>query len=293
MSDQSETNLESSLDSDRIAELAASHYGEFPFSGRYAKAFQWVPDRLETFLDAGCAWGYGTRFFREKSQKIYALEPDATFIAIAKYRYNDIEFIQSPLEKTPFASEFFDAIITCDTLEHVQDEVLCLSEIFRILKPEGILVITTPHRGLFGFLDPENAIPYVEYFVRRYLGWLFQFAYWFRKGKISEQIEWKKPVYDRNNTHRHYTKEDLLEFLDRSEAKGKYEVIEVFRSGLFLGAFVHNLEFYITLFFKETIIKKVANFLIIKPLKWLAEIDYWIPYSIFSYNIALKIFKTQ
>jgi ubiquinone/menaquinone biosynthesis C-methylase UbiE len=49
----------------------------------------------------------------------------------------------------PYAGESFDAITLTDVLEHVADEQAALDEMFRILKPSGRLIITTPHKGLF------------------------------------------------------------------------------------------------------------------------------------------------
>ncbi|MDB9311905.1 class I SAM-dependent methyltransferase [Spirulina sp. CS-785/01] len=267
-------------------------YPEFPLAGRNKKAFLWTPDGVQTLLDAGCAWGYGTRFFTQKSEQVFGLEPDEKYIEIAQNRYPDLEFTVSPLEQTPFPDQFFDVIIACDTLEHAEDEVQCFSEMFRILKPQGLLIVTTPHQGVFAFLDPANALPYLEYFVKRYLGIFYKLAYWVRKRKFPEEVTAEKPIYTHENTHRHYTKEDFIEFLNQSEAKGRYDILKVFRSGLLLGVLTHNIEFYISLFFPVKV-KRVLEKVVITPLNFLAELDYWIPYHRLAYNIALKIRKIE
>ena len=266
-------------------------YPEYALSGRYAKAFQWLPNDIDSLLDAGCAWGYGTHFFGQKSRRVCGLDLDTQYIQIARSRYPDIEFVAATLEAVPFESESFAAIVACDTLEHVNDEIQSLSEIFRLLKKEGILILSVPHKGIFGFMDPENSIPYIEYFIKRYLPGLFQFAYWFRKRKLPDRdkLAWEKPL--RNRLHRHYTKAELLELLERSSAKGKYQIVETFHSGLLLEVLAHNLEFYTALFFRGKAIEKIIRSILLKPLNQLARIDYWIPYSVFAYNIAIKIVK--
>ncbi|MBP0016330.1 MAG: class I SAM-dependent methyltransferase [Cyanobacteria bacterium SBLK] len=286
--------LESSISSSSEVAIADEYlYPEHSLSGRYAKAFQWTPDTINSLLDAGCAWGYGTRFFCQKSKRVCGLDPDAKYIEIARSRYADIEFVTATLETVPFPSEAFETIVACDTLEHVDDEIQCLTEIFRLLKKDGILIVSVPHKGTFEFMDPENAIPYIEYFLKRYLSGLFQLAYWLRKRQWPERdkMVWEKPNRDR--LHRHYTKAELLALLDRSAAKGNYKLIDTFRSGLFLEVFVHNLEFYTALFFRGKAIEKILNIFLLKPLNKLAKIDYWIPYNVFAYNIALKIVKTS
>lgn len=49
-----------------------NNFPEYDLMGRYKLAFNWLPQGIHTFLDAGCAWGYGTLFFRQKSDLVYA-----------------------------------------------------------------------------------------------------------------------------------------------------------------------------------------------------------------------------
>jgi SAM-dependent methyltransferase len=44
----------------------------------------------------------------------------------------------------PFADESFDAVITSEVLEHVQDDVGAIAEMVRVLRPSGTLVATVP-----------------------------------------------------------------------------------------------------------------------------------------------------
>lgn len=267
-------------------ELENLDFPEYPLEGRYKLAFNWIPNGLTNLLDAGCAWGYGTRFFREKSKNVYGLDPTQEFIKFANQKYPDVSFVASNLEETPFATDFFDAVILCDTLEHVKDEIACLNEIFRILKPGGIVVITTPHKGLFGFMDPGNSIRWMEYFMKKNLSFLYALAYRVKKGNFPQAIDYTKPVYDHDNTHRHYSQADLLEMLDKSLFYENYQLLNTFRSGFFIGVLTMNLNFYMSLFVNS----KLKLFLL-KPLMFLSEVDYWIPYNFLAYNIGIKIQK--
>lgn len=254
---------------------------------RYKLALSWVPDDIETLLDAGCAWGYGTRLLKQKCNHIYGLDPSQDAINVAKTRDDQIIFIKSGLEETPFESEFFDVVVCCETIEHVGDEIDSLNEIFRILKPGGILIITTPHKGLFGFMDPGNSIRWVEYLAKSKLSGLYRIAYKMRKGEYPQKIEVEKPIYDRENTHRHYALAEIVEMLEESVFRGKYEIVKVLRSGLLIEPLTLNVEFYLMLFkVQKKIIDKFS-----KIFRSLSEIDYWIPYNKMAYNIAVKIRK--
>jgi SAM-dependent methyltransferase len=50
------------------------------------------------------------------------------------------------------------AVTCCDVLEHIGEGIrgAALAEINRVLTEDGALVLSTPHKGLFGFADPEN-----------------------------------------------------------------------------------------------------------------------------------------
>jgi len=53
------------------------------------------------------------------------------------------------LIKLPYKDETFDFISALDVLEHIKDDDLAVSEICRILKKNGIVVLTVPHRMKF------------------------------------------------------------------------------------------------------------------------------------------------
>lgn len=253
-----------------------TNYPEYPLNGRLKLAFDWIPKESNDLLDGGCAYGYGTRFFKKKCNNAHGIDPNEDFITIAKKRYPYINFLKSGLENTPFESDFFDVIILNDVLEHVKDQLQSLDEMFRILKSKGTLIITTPHKGLFSFMDPENYI----FFFKKNLPNFYKSLYKLKKGKYPQP----KPGYE--DKHHHYSIKDINNMLNNSEFKNNYEIVKIFRSGLFMEVFTGNLEFIL-----KPLIGKRSTTILLKPLEILAKIDYRIPYSILSCNIAIKIIK--
>jgi ubiquinone/menaquinone biosynthesis C-methylase UbiE len=76
----------------------------------------------------------------------------------------------------PFADGAFDLVLCAETLEHVRDVQLLLSEARRVLMPAGRLAVSTPRHGrrtaleaaLFGWerrFDPLS--PHLRFFSRR------------------------------------------------------------------------------------------------------------------------------
>lgn len=248
-------------------------YPEHPLNTRIRLAFNWIPKESHTLLDGGCAWGYGTRHFKKKCEHVYGVDALKDFIVVANVRYTEITFLASQLEEFPFKSSFFDVIILNDVFEHVSDEIKALNEIYRISKSSAILIMTTPHKGLFSFLDPEN----YKFYLSKKMPLLYKSI-----SKHNDLPEHLLPLDE--NRHRHYSLSDFVRLFENSKFDKQYEIIKIFRSGLLFQVFTLNLEF----FFDYFVNKKISQILL-KPFQWLSRIDFWIPYYIFSYNIALKI----
>lgn len=244
--------------------------------GRTKLTFQWIPHNTDTLLDAGCAYGLTTAIFAQEAKRAYGLDSNPKFIASAQEKYPGINFVVGQAEKTPFADNFFDVIILNEVLCYIQNEQQLFDEMFRILKIGGTLIISVPHKGLFSFMDTENYI----YFLKKYLPWLYRLLYRLHTGRWNQSADLTHPK------HRHYSQEDLWRCLEHSAFKDHYKIKEIFRSALFLGILHHNLSMFFNLFLRE----KITNF-ILKPLSWLAEFNYWVPYGKLSYNIAIRIVK--
>ena len=84
----------------------------------------------------------------------------------------------SPDQRLPLPDNAFDLVLCTDTIEHVRDVQLLLSEIRRVLRPGGRLAISTPWHGrplaigvlLGGFeryFDPRS--PHLRFFTKKSL----------------------------------------------------------------------------------------------------------------------------
>lgn len=255
-------------------------YPEAPLAGRMKLARDWIPPDSKRILDGGCAFGYGTRHFQKNGAQVWGVDPNASFIAIAQARYPKISFHACGVEKTPFDAQFFDAVILNDVLEHVVDERQTLNEMFRILKPDGRLIITTPHRGLFSFMDTDN----YTYHLRTKASWLYRLLFRAKYGKMpADEI---KPGYEQ--MHRHYSLNDFKRLLNDSDFNGRYEIEKKFRSGLFIGIFAANLFELFSVFFGIRIATKLTS-----PLHWFMDRDFFIPYGPLAYNIGIRVRKLK
>jgi SAM-dependent methyltransferase len=78
-------------------------------------------------------------------------------IAQACKEHAEIEFLHLPqTTPLPFSEGSFDSVTLLDVLEHVAPQRSLLQELRRVLKDDGVLVVTVPGSHLFSFLDLGN-----------------------------------------------------------------------------------------------------------------------------------------
>lgn len=90
-------------------------------------------------LDIGCRKGFIQKYL-PKSTEYYGVD----FIDYSKYVKNFTK-IDVTKHKLPFKSESFDTIILGEVLEHVINEGLVLKECRRVLKKDGVLIVSVPN----------------------------------------------------------------------------------------------------------------------------------------------------
>lgn len=121
-------------------------------------------------LEFGCGSGYGSHYLSKYCSDITAVDISESAIKYANERYSNenltYRIIQN-IEREPlsFSDETFDAVISFQVIEHIDKEQKYLSELLRVLKKGGILIIATPdktHR-LFSFQKPWNKFHIREY----------------------------------------------------------------------------------------------------------------------------------
>ena len=80
--------------------------------------------------------------------EIHNREVSPKIMEIARKRYPNENFCLTDLENlSEFESNYFDRIISLETLEHTPKPLLLLRELHRILKPDGLLIMSLPPKG--------------------------------------------------------------------------------------------------------------------------------------------------
>jgi SAM-dependent methyltransferase len=99
-------------------------------------------------LDVGCGTGiFMLPIITKGCLNLTGIDGQNEFINKAIRRgYNDVKVINDfNFSSFPFSDKEFDIAICKDVFEHLVNPEFCLSEIYRILKPNGLLLIHVPH----------------------------------------------------------------------------------------------------------------------------------------------------
>ena len=82
--------------------------------------------------------------------------------------YSKLDII-SNIYDIPLEKNSFDAILCIEVLEHVTDPVIALKELYRILKPGGVILITAPFNSLTHYSPYHFSTGFTKYFYLHHL----------------------------------------------------------------------------------------------------------------------------
>jgi SAM-dependent methyltransferase len=133
----------------------------------HLRAFVRSLDRAESALDLGC--GDGRLTAELNAGELTAADVSRVALERARRRLPGARFAElEPDAPLPFDDGAFDLVLCAETIEHVRDVQLLLSEIRRVLRPGATLALTTPaHRALVR--PPHPLSPHLRLFTRRSL----------------------------------------------------------------------------------------------------------------------------
>ena len=130
------------------------------FVGRIRSAF---PGRAKV-LDIGCSSGIFSRRLADRGLHVYGIDILHEILSVNASLSKDhidsgmMELAVANGLKLPFADGSFQGVCCLETLEHTKEPNRMLSEMMRVLKPGGILYLTTPVRDTMALLHSMRKI---------------------------------------------------------------------------------------------------------------------------------------
>lgn len=125
---------------------------------RYAQALDIVGGKV--VLDIACGEGYGSNLLSGFSKEVTGVDIDEATVAGAKekYRNPNLQFLTGSASEIPCADAYFDVVISFETIEHHDQHDKMMQEIKRVLKPGGLLMISSPDKLFYsdkpGYKNP-------------------------------------------------------------------------------------------------------------------------------------------
>lgn len=126
---------------DLEGEIAYEHWH------RYAFAQQLVAGKK--VLDIACGEGYGSALLAETASEVVGGDINEETLKLAAYGYRDrqnLHFMATSCDSLALATASFDVVVSFETIEHITAQDGMLAEINRVLKPNGLLCISSPNK---------------------------------------------------------------------------------------------------------------------------------------------------
>jgi len=124
---------------------------------RYALATRWCTN-MRT-LDAACGEGYGASILAKTASTVEAVDISAEAVEHARKRYGQFENLNyqvADCTSLPFADNEFDRVVSFETLEHLAEQDQLLAEFRRVLKPDGVLILSSPDKAVYSDQQESN-----------------------------------------------------------------------------------------------------------------------------------------
>jgi SAM-dependent methyltransferase len=102
-----------------------------------------------TVLDAACGAGYGSVILAAAgATRVVGVDLDPAATA-GRATVENVEFVVGDVRRLPLDDDAFDVVVCFETIEHIQDGDVALREFRRVLRPDGLLLLSSPNRGVY------------------------------------------------------------------------------------------------------------------------------------------------
>lgn len=119
------------------------------FGPRSDMVLRMAGPRPKRVLDFGCNVGILTKKFRDAGHQVVGVDISESAIENARNHIKGVRFESIESEtQLPFETGSFDVCVATEIIEHLFDTKGFIHEIFRILVPNGLFLLSTPYHGL-------------------------------------------------------------------------------------------------------------------------------------------------
>lgn len=231
------------LDFDSYSDVTIEHLH------RYAVANDFVKNKV--VLDIASGEGYGSNILAKKALEVIGVDIDIESVKDAneKYKKNNLKFIVGNADNIPIESNSVDVVVSFETIEHHDKHDEMLLEIKRVLKKDGLLIMSSPDKEFYSDKIGQNNIYHIKelYFkeFKTLIDTYFkQTAYYFQKSYnlnsiVSDEISYKDvEIFSGDNLN--VVKNEIVPFYNIVIASD--DRVYKLKTSIFEGSKIKNLE---------------------------------------------------
>jgi len=139
--------------------VISEHYSRYDFASEFCM------DKKVLNVASGC--GYGSEVLMKSAVETFNVDISENLVAYGNNKYGSYRnhFLKMDAQNLQFPDKFFDAIVSFETFEHLPDYRKFLDECHRVLKDDGILIVSTPNKIITspGLDNPINRFHFKEW----------------------------------------------------------------------------------------------------------------------------------
>lgn len=127
-----------------VREIWYEHWHRYAFAAPIARG--------RRVLDAACGEGYGSALLAQHGAEVLGVDISAEAIGHARRRYSVIpglRFQTMDVTALELPEASFDLVVSFETLEHLAEHDALLQGFRRVLKPDGLLLISSPDKATY------------------------------------------------------------------------------------------------------------------------------------------------
>jgi|GEM_PF-1091087 len=131
------------LTSEVAGEIESEHLHRYLYAREFCRG--------KEVLDVACGEGYGSALLAQVANSVVGLDraPEAIEHGRVSYRRPNLRFVESDARRIELESSSIDVVVSFETIEHFAEHEQFLQEVRRVLRPGGLMIVSTPDRNAY------------------------------------------------------------------------------------------------------------------------------------------------